>query len=81
MRLQRANVLLEPDSDFSQSDSEDDVKDFNDAYYLFKEEFDAVIDDESLENHDPQYMKLFQGVLEKDALDPQRKAYRKKKQQ
>ena len=59
MRLQRANVLLEPDSDFSQSDSEDDVKDFSDAYYLFKEEFDAVIDDESLENHDPQYMKLF----------------------
>ena len=51
--------MLEPDSDFSQSDSEDDVKDFNDAYYLFKEEFDAVIDDESLENHDPQYMKLF----------------------
>ena len=34
MRLQRANVVLEVDSDHS-FDSEDDFKDFNDAYSVF----------------------------------------------
>ena len=76
MRLQRTNVVLEPDSDNS-FDSEDDFKDFNDAYSLFKEEFDVVLDDDNFDSSDPQQMRLFRGVLERDALDPQRKAYRK----
>ena len=35
MRLQRANVVLEPESDIS-SDSEDDFKEFKDSYANFK---------------------------------------------
>ena len=70
MRLQRQNIILEPDQDISSQDSEDDFKDFSDAFYLFKEEFDTLVDDESTSISDPQYMKLFQGVLERDALDP-----------
>lgn len=46
LRLQRSNVILEPDSDFSQSNSEDDVKQFSQAYHLFKEEFEDLVEDD-----------------------------------
>ena len=36
MRLQRANVVLEPESDIS-TDSEGDFKEFKDSYANFKE--------------------------------------------
>ena len=69
MRLQRANVVLENDSDYS-FDSDDDFKDFKDPYEIFKVEYDDLVDDEKHQANDPQYMKLFRGVLERDALDP-----------
>ena len=53
MRLQRTNIILEPDQDISSQDSEDDFKDFSDAFYLFKEEFDTLVDDESTSISDP----------------------------
>lgn len=37
------------------------------------------MEDEKHFARDPQYLKLFKGVLEHDALDPQRKAMRKTK--
>ena len=70
MRLQRRNIVLEPVSDRS-DDSEEDFKDYAYAYKLFKDDFDDVVDDEGHDPTDVQHMKLFRGVLEKDALDPQ----------
>ena len=69
-------------------DSEDDLKDFGDIYAQFKQQFeDALADDEKsgtkswYDSSDLQSMRLFRGVLDKDALDPGRKAYRKKKRE
>ena len=51
LRLQRSNIVLEPDIDgFGDIDSEDDVKNFNSDYKLFKQEFDSIINDEDNEN-------------------------------
>ena len=69
MRLQRRNMVLEPDSERSE-DSEDDFKDYLEAYKLFKEDFDDLVDSEGHDPSDVQHMKLFRGVLEKDALNP-----------
>jgi len=44
MRLQKHNIVLEPDSDFS-FDSEDDFKEFKDSYALFQLEFDEMLED------------------------------------
>ena len=52
MRLQRANVVLEPDSDMS-FDSEDDMKNFENTYSMFKEEFNDLIDNDSYDTSDP----------------------------
>ena len=69
MRMQRHHVVLEPDSEHS-FDSEDDFKEFGDAYQIFKAEFNELIEDDKHFARDPQYLKLFRGVLELDALDP-----------
>ena len=51
MRMQRANVVLEPDASDSLSfDSDDDFKDFRESYELFKSEFDNLVEDD--EKHD-----------------------------
>ena len=47
LRLQRSNVVLEPDSDMSSSDSEDDFKEFSEAYFMFKEEFEDIVEAEN----------------------------------
>ena len=71
MRLQRRNVVLEPDSDPSQ-DSEDDFKGYLEAYKHFKEDFEDLVDSEGHDPSDVQHMKLFRGVLERGALNPQK---------
>ena len=65
-------MVLEPVSDRS-DDSEEDFKDYIEAYRHFKDDFDDLVDDEGNDPSDVQQMKLFRGVLEKDGLDPKQK--------
>ena len=52
MRMQRANVILEADSDSNclSLDSDDDLKDFRESYKMFKGDFDNLVEDDEKHN-------------------------------